>query len=59
MKQGRDRAGRPSIWLSDDVDDFDVCARRLASQFGEPIKHLEGLDQRYWDFAIDRATIAL
>ena len=59
MKEWKDHSGRLTVWLSDDGDDFGLFARQIISRFGQPTERLDGLDQRYWDFAVAGATVVL
>jgi hypothetical protein len=59
MREWKDHSGRLTVWLSDDGDDFGPFAHQMISRFGQPTVRLDGLDQRYWDFAVPGATVVL
>ena len=60
MKNERkDHSGRLTARLSDDADDFDAFAHQMTLRFGAPTERLDGLDQRYWDFSVNRGAIVL
>jgi hypothetical protein len=58
-REWNDHSGRQTVWLSHDANDFDVFADQMTSRFGAPTDQLDGLDQRYWDFSVERVTIVL
>ena len=58
-KEWKDFSGRLTVWLSDDANDFDAFAHKMTSRFGAPTERLDGLDQRYWDFSLNHASLVL
>ena len=60
MKEYKDVSGRLSIDLDPNHNNFEKCASRLESVFSaRSTSHIEGLDQRYWDYEIDGTTVVL
>jgi len=59
MGEYRDSANRLSFTLSERSDDFRAFADRMTALHGEAIQKLSGLDQAYWDFEVNGATVVL
>jgi hypothetical protein len=60
MKEYRDASGRLSIELGGDGPMFQRYASRLeAICKGRRVYQLDGLDQRYWDYEVEGATVVL
>jgi hypothetical protein len=60
MREYHDASGRLSIDLGDDGPMFQVYATRLEEICkGKCIQRLDVLDQRYWDYGIEGATVVL
>jgi len=55
----KDHSGLLTVWLSDDVNDFDAFAHKMTSWFGAPTARLDAHDQRYWDFSLNQTSIVL
>jgi hypothetical protein len=60
VKEFRDASGRLTLDLGVDGPMFQVYASRLVDRCGAArVKQLDGLDQRWWDFRIEGATVTL
>jgi hypothetical protein len=60
MREYRDASGRLSIDLDTDDRRFMLYASRLEGKIkAQLIQKLDGPDQRYWDYDIDRVTVVL